>query len=164
MLEVGVREMHERLYTLDSYPFKERHLLQFEWVRRWAENPNCDLLIWGLGGEGKTGLALAVARERMLAGDRILFQRLYQVKKVDVPDFYNRARHASLLVLDDFNLNMIGWLETLALNLLDLKTRVIITMSPVPEQTVMSKRVIDRLSSFVRIHLRDAAAGAASIP
>lgn len=155
MLEMGVREIKERSYTLDSYPFKEKHHAEFEWMVGWAKNPNFDLLIYGISGQGKTGLALAVARERMLAGDRILFQRLYQIKKVDVPDFYNRARHASLLILDDFNLNMNLWRETLALNLLDLKTRVIITMSPLPEKTVMSKRVIDRLSSFVRVHLNE---------
>lgn len=151
--KANVTEMHERSYTLDLYPFKDKHYAEFERAKCWSKNPNSDLLICGTGKQGKTGLALAMARERMLAGDKVWFQRLYQVRKENSASFLNRAKEASLLILDDLNLNMIGWREELLLNLLDLKTRVIVTMSPLPEKTVMSERVIDRLSGFVRIHL-----------
>lgn len=144
-------EVHERSYTLDSYPFKNSD--EFRWMVGWAKNPDCNLLIWGIGGQGKTGLAISVARERMMAGDQILFQRLYQMRKEDSVSFLGRAGEASLLILDDLNLNLVGWREELLLDLLNLKTRVIATMSPLPENAGLSERVIDRLSGFVRIHL-----------
>jgi len=152
--QAGVMETQERLYTLDSYPFKEKHREQFEWMKGWAKNPNCDLLIWGMAGQGKTGLALVAARERMIAGDSVWFQRLYQVKREDGSALVDRIRDGvSLLILDDLRTNLVGWREELAFRLLDLKKRVIVTMAPIPEQARISQEAVERLNGLVRIHL-----------
>lgn len=153
--KVGVMEAQERLYTLDSYPFKEKHREQFEWMKGWAKNPNCDLLIWGMGGQGKTGMSLVFARERMMMGDSVWFQRLYQVRKESASVLFDRVRDGvSVLILDDLPVNLTGWREELAFRLLDLKTRVIVTMSSIPEQKLyLSQEAVQRLSGLVRVHL-----------
>ena len=169
-----------RRYTLDTWPSQAGRSAAMEPVRSWLEGDagfwmGRNLVITGPAGEGKTGLAVGVARDlisslalidphaqlRFFVVSDLLRDIRRSFKDAAAEDLEEIARTAELLVLDDLGSERpTPWARELLLRVVNYRDRhelpTIVTCNHSPRQLAadLGEPIVSRLvQDATRVHL-----------